>query len=720
MIWIFILSLLLVAPSVEATTYYVSKTASNGYAVGSDSNSCVQAQSKATPKSTIWGTSGGKVCQASGDTIIVNEGTYTEEILNPVAGTASAYTTIKADPASSRPLIRPDGVAAKRGLYCSTGAACHHIRLEGFDISGAYNSVKLATPNAATGYPHHVQIVNNILHDTRSTNIECNTSDTTAEGGDHLIQGNEFYNTGIFYPDDHAGATYAPGHNTIYNPGNRTIVEKNVFHNVHNGVGIWTSNKYLYDVIVRDNLFYNIGLTTTDTWQAGASGYACIHVSSGGGRHRIHNNVCRDSGQDPAFRAINVNPQFGKTTITDIQIYNNTVYNLKNASAYGIRASVNVQVAGSVIVTNNISIAVLGASISDESGLVAMVQTTNRTTGTPTALWTSPSTGDLTLKAGSAAIDSGTPMGLLANGGLPEQGAYEVPIFSSCEVRRGEASKVRVRFTNNVRPPMLPATSVAGVTFRKDGASNEVVSSARVGDNEYDFTVTTAFGPSDPVDMSIVPASTNLTDSSLIGNSINQKFLSTITNQTCTNSLSGISMEVISQVEFRFHYAYGLNEASPRLRPSGDTIATAGTVHRLRIKLINVVFDLGVTGFQLRVSYNGGAYVAVQNSYVNHVKMYAQSNSEIPAGVVTTRQLPQYYATFLPGLIIDAANAVPAIDFTVDSETELEYVLEYESSAVLGDTYDYRLYHNDGSPLSAGGAYVVTPRVTIAEGESAL
>jgi len=55
------------------TTYYVSSTADNGYAVGNDSNSAAQAQSKATP----WLTVQGAIANASvvsTDTIIINGG----------------------------------------------------------------------------------------------------------------------------------------------------------------------------------------------------------------------------------------------------------------------------------------------------------------------------------------------------------------------------------------------------------------------------------------------------------------------------------------------------------------------------------------------------------------------------------------------------------------------------------------------------------------------
>lgn len=430
-----------------------------------------------------------------------------------------------------------------------------------------------------------------------------------------------------------------------------------------------------------------------------------VCLAMGGDTDTVRYNVMIAS--TTATRLIQIST--GSQTVRNSTITHNVLYRSGTASGDGILIT---RAGTGHLIANNIILG-FATGVDDQPGTAT--QTGNRTSGTASVLWTSPSTDNFTLKDGSAAIGAGSVLGGAANS-LPDQGAYEVPLFSSCEVQNGEPSKVRVRFTNNLRPPMLPASSVTGVTFRKNGSSNAVVSSARVGDNEYDFTVTNNYNTGDPVDMSIVPASTNLTDSSLIGNTSNQPFISTLTNQSCTNSLSGAPTAVISQTQFRFHLTYG-PEADPYRRPPGNTTIVPGGSHRLRIKLTSTVADPSPTGFQLRVSHNGGAYVHVTNSYVNHVKMFMEASEYIPAGQLTTRQLTQEHATFLPGLVVSTSNAVPSIDFVQNSETELEYVLEYASTAVKDDTYDYRLYHNDGTPVDA---YPVTPRATIGNGEAAL
>lgn len=446
----------------SVVTYYVNAS------TGNNGNSCTQAQNPATPKQTI---PSGVGCLSGGDTLIVAAGTYTnQQITDPPVGTPSAYTIIKGDPTGARPVISNNGSTSFRGFYCEVTAsyACTYIRMEYFDVTGAYNSVKGAG-DATNGYPHHLQFVNNKFHDTVSTNMEFNTSDGTAAiGGDHYIAGNEFYRTGVGTPG------YAPGHNTIYNPGSRTIIERNTFHNLANAIGIWHSGKYLYDVIVRFNTFYDLGLLSVDTWQQGNASISGIHVSSSGGRHLIYNNVFYHSGEDGIFDYIRINPQFGKTTLLPMEIYNNTLYETLHASAEAIRATSNTQTAGVVLVKNNIALTTNG--IVDQSGLSAMVTANNRTTGTPSDIWTDPTTYDLTLKAGSAAINAGTNVNLPFCT-TPDQGAFEVPTVVSGSI---DGNTIDLTLCNP-HPPTQLLSGISGWAASCSGTGCTPTSVSSVG-----------------------------------------------------------------------------------------------------------------------------------------------------------------------------------------------------------------------------------------------
>lgn len=363
----------------HAATYYVAKT-------GNDSHQCAQAQNAKTPRQTI---PAGVFCLSSGDTLIVKGGTYTnQEITNPPAGTAENYTTIKADPSGARPVIDPNGANFQRGFNCDKGAACSYIEVRGFEIATGYNSVRLFG-NDAVGYPHHVRLTDNIMHDSVAAEILVSTSAAGYVGGDHVMRRNIFYRTGS------SSLNTGGDFHTIYNTGNRSVVEGNTFHNLANGVGIWTPQTSIQNVIVRNNVFYDIGRSHTDSWQKGNSAFSAIHVSSPGGGHRIYNNIIFRSGDETTFTGIRINPLWNAKSTGDIRIYNNTIYDLKNAGAHAIR--VGSTVGGPYLVRNNIA-------FQAGAGIVGGTQSSNWTAA---PFFVNAGAGDFGLHDSSPVLDTG-------------------------------------------------------------------------------------------------------------------------------------------------------------------------------------------------------------------------------------------------------------------------------------------------------------------------
>src|SRR6185437_8663826 len=401
---IFLAGGLLPTITVQAATYNVATT-------WSDSNTCVQAQTASRPKQTI---PAGVKCLVGGDTLIIKAGTYIDqEIINPPAGSASAYTVIKGDPSGARPTLDPDGATNQRGFYCSKGESCHHIEIRYIEVTTAFNSVKLYG-DAKVGYPHHINLIDNIFCDTVHTNIAIASSPSGFIGGDHLIQGNTFYRTGIGRPG------YPPGHNTIYNTGNRSVLERNVFHNLANGIGIWTHGITVQNVTIRDNVFYEIGRSNTDTWQQGNGSFTAVHISVPGGGHKIYNNIVYNSGDDPGFIAFKV----WQSSLKDINVfYYNTIYDIKNPKAHSFWVQV---MTGTNIIKNNI--AFLGGVT-----ITGGIQSNNLTTDPS---FKDPTNADFHLLKNSAAIDEGAAVATVPTdfagvhrpqGSGYDIGAYEAP-----------------------------------------------------------------------------------------------------------------------------------------------------------------------------------------------------------------------------------------------------------------------------------------------------
>lgn len=404
----FLASALLPTFTIEAATYFVAIN-------GSDANTCAQARTQLTPLLTI---PAGVKCLAGGDTLIIKAGTYpNQEITNPPAGTAGSYTIISGELSGARPVIAPNGGSLQRGFYCSNGNSCRYIEMRYIEVTGAYNSIKLHG-DERIGYPHHLRFINNVFHDTVHTNILTITSDTGFQGGDHLFQGNEFYRTGVV-----GNPGYAPGHNTIYNPGNRTIIEKNNFHNLANGVGIWHSKKYIQNVIVRSNVFYDIGRPSIDTWQQGNGSFAGIHVSVPGGGHQIYNNVIYRSGEDSTFAGIRINPLWDRENTMTIHVYNNTIYDILNSDAHAVR--VTTTLGGPHLIKNNIAY-LAGKGISGGT------QSNNLTTDPSFA---DPAGSDFRLLRRSDAIDKGAILDLVttdfAGVRRPQEAGYDIGAYEA-------------------------------------------------------------------------------------------------------------------------------------------------------------------------------------------------------------------------------------------------------------------------------------------------
>ena len=398
----FLAIVLVQAVAANGATYFVATN-------GSDANTCTQARTQLTPLLTI---PTGVKCLAGGDTLIIKAGTYSnQEITNPPAGTEGSYTIISGELSGARPVIAPNGRSLQRGFYCSNGNSCRYIEMRYIEVTGAYNSIKLFGDDSI-GYPHHLRFINNIFHDTVHTNALTSTSDTGFQGGDHLFQNNTFYRTGV------GNSGYGPGHNTIYNPGNRTILEGNMFHNLANGVGIWHSKKYIQNVVVRSNMFYDIGRPSIDAWQQGNGSFSAIHVSVPGGGHQIYNNVIYRSGEDSTFAGIRINPLWDRENTTTIHVYNNTIYDIKNSSAYAVR--VTTTLGGPHVIKNNIAY-LAGRGISGGT------QSNNLTTDPSFA---DPAGSNFRLLRGSDAIDKGAIVATVTNdfAGVrrPQEAGYDI------------------------------------------------------------------------------------------------------------------------------------------------------------------------------------------------------------------------------------------------------------------------------------------------------
>ncbi len=353
-----------------ATTFYVAKT-------GSNSNSCAQAQSLATPKLTI---KAGGSCLSSGDTLLVKSGTYVEYLKNPVPGGQSwaEPTTLAGAPGETVTIKSPTNVSVQMEF---NGGAMRYIIVDnvtldavdgGFDGGGGttITGKAFSTSLDKTGtYAHHIRVQNSIIK---------NSPD-----GAVLLSGdfNEFKNV-AFLNTAYKELAKGPGRYgyAIYMGSSNNLVDGCFFKdtgshaiNIYNETTRNTNNN-----IIRNSEFVNSGLRHAKPRGAG------IIVGSGSG-NMIINNILR-GGNGGSGLVI-----YGRAT----QVLNNTIYNnVGNGISFAYGGEIGTVVRNNIFWQNTAA----DWNISPDTY-------SNNLNLDP--FFVDAPNGEFQLKAGSPAIDSG-------------------------------------------------------------------------------------------------------------------------------------------------------------------------------------------------------------------------------------------------------------------------------------------------------------------------
>jgi parallel beta-helix repeat protein len=267
--------------------YYVSKT-------GSNSNSCTQARSQSTAKLTI---AAGLACMASGDTLIIGNGVYTERIDSGanyneqlVSGTDETHRTIIKSQNPLGAILRPStGVAQIGSVVWIWGLS--YITFDGLVIDSG-NIPGTTMPLFISGNAHHIRIQNSELMNSKEDQ-PC----LAFQPASYI----EVINNKIHDCGTSTGPLF--GYN-IYVRGDHNLIERNELYNAQG----WCVHQYsneagsIHDNIVRYNYCHDSGQG----------------ILQGGGSNNIaHNNVVRNTSEGISVRYGGANQN---------RVYNNTIY----------------------------------------------------------------------------------------------------------------------------------------------------------------------------------------------------------------------------------------------------------------------------------------------------------------------------------------------------------------------------------------------------------
>jgi len=255
------------------TTYYVASSSSGG---GNGSTT--------SPFRTISEAMSANL--RPGDEVVVKAGTYNEAINIDKDGSAAGNITLRSEVPGGA-LIRPPA-----GSHNAISVNGNYVTIDGFDIKGG-NGDGIEANNV-----HHVQILNNKVHDAGESGIQFNQSDFIK------IEGNETYNNAssgwfsgisIYENRNITGDTSTDGYRTIVrNNISHDNVTKSGAHTDGNGIIIddFQSTQasghpnYTFKTLVENNLVYeNGGKGIQVTWSDSVT---------------VKNNTAYHNNQDPA------------------------------------------------------------------------------------------------------------------------------------------------------------------------------------------------------------------------------------------------------------------------------------------------------------------------------------------------------------------------------------------------------------------------------------
>lgn len=289
-----------------AVTYFVAPGGFDGFDAS-------QSQNRSTPWRTIQ-----RALDAAraGDTIIVADGTYNEEIFLRHSGRPGQEITLRAE--------NQHGARVQGFIH---GRDVSYVTIEGFDVTNPNPSDINIAQGIVFYSSHHITIRNNLVHDSFGGGINFNQSDSI------LIEGNTVFRNAFFHPDAHSGiSVYQPQRMADATGEYGVIIRNNIsFENAN-----FVPNRNFGDGTV---LTDGNGIILDDYFNSQPSGNGVVYDR----RTLVENNIVYDNG-GPGIQVFLSN---------DIDIRNNT--SVDNVQVLEIGAQINVAFSRDVNIYNNIA-----------------------------------------------------------------------------------------------------------------------------------------------------------------------------------------------------------------------------------------------------------------------------------------------------------------------------------------------------------------------------
>ena len=437
----------------EPASVYVTNT-------GSDAHTCQQARNQATPRRSV---NAGIACLAAGDTLILGDGTYSEQLSDVVSGETpntvrppsglswSQPTTIKSANPRKAVIDKPQpGEPYNHTVYLGR-ADTSYLSIEGLVIDGRGHGTCLWV-----GPGSHIRIQGNVIKNCGGNGVYSAVADDGSGGQDIHLLDNEIFNIAT----EEAGP---PGRHAVYFTGNNSVMKGNYIHAPCPFYGIQATSEKggLHHNVIENNRVVGCD-------QAG--------IYSQGSDTVIRNNLAENN-------CIGIYLASAPTLVSNNTIWGHH-FGPNCPDSYGLIDSSS----GSTLVNNVILQQMAGWAYIYSAKVPPTMQTnlcdaasghTCQLTAAPGSVIVDGPAGNLTLQAGGPAVNTGTTVAqvptdrlgvIRPQGAAYDLGAYEYSTSAPPEAGAGaDTTPPTVAVTSPA-----PGASVSGMTTLQATASDNV------------------------------------------------------------------------------------------------------------------------------------------------------------------------------------------------------------------------------------------------------
>lgn len=624
---------------------------------------------------TVYNTLAGvQAVTASGDTILAQPGTYAEQIFNfPSGATLQGYDSVKANWPLFRPTAGANGAASTVWFNASrSGVTFRYLKFDASAISGASACFRI----------NDGPVVTFTLEHFTCPGPSGATAFDTAGG---ITIGRDVVAT-IRYGtiSSWKSADGNPGAHGFYWRGSNGLAE-HVELSDYNGKCLqYQSSTYVIQGnIFRNNICRDMLASSTE------DGALYIADGTGGGSgNQAYNNIIFNVRKGIDARG------------TNHKIYNNTVLpELSTASSGSVGIDVDTCFSGCVA-ANNIVLTADSAIPSPHAGTTL---TTNRTSGTLSAILIDAPNGNFSPIESSVAIDAGTSIAGFSSGrfvgSAPDQGALEAPIRSGAVVQDGDHDNYLITF-------ILASQSVrGGVGLQTATVANYAIVVAGAGATESTATIT----GTNRVDVDLAANVTNgqsltdaytrgtLTDNVCIGDPntlCRNASVRTYAALTGTNEVGAAPSGGFEVVHYRCLSWYaGTTPVATDWRRAEDSALNCPVRPGGRFAIaIAVARNTDATvpvGLDWYANRAAGAFAAMTNTPTATTIAFAAQSAPsmadlaaIPAAILTDP-----HTNYIPGAVVAQQASQPTIPFEADSTSNVIILGAVHADTAVGDVY---------------------------------